>query len=179
MKRLVRSLLFVIPLALAGCDGETVAARRAAFAMTDEALGYYCQMYLAEHPGPKAQVIVRGQEQPLWFTQVADAVAYLDGAERVGDTEAVYVSDMGAAPSWSEPGRTNWIDAETAVFVIESRQTGGMGMPEAIPFGSKAAADRFVAANGGREVALADIPEAYVRPEGVPPDAAAAMPAMN
>jgi copper chaperone NosL len=179
--RLVRTLALAVPLALAlaACNEGATVGKPPAVEMTDEALGYYCQMYLADHPGPKAQVIVRGQEQPLWFTQVSDAVAYLKGAERVGDTAAVYVSDMAAAASWAEPGRANWIDADGAVFVIESRQAGGMGTPEAIPFGNADAAAAFVTANGGRAVRLADIPETYVRADGGGSEASGDTPAMN
>ena len=162
MMRLVRAAALLLPLTLAACNEPVAAVKPAAVAMTDEALGYYCQMYLADHPGPKAQVLVKGQEQPLWFTQVSDAVAYLQGAERVGDTAAVYVTDMAKAASWAEPGRSNWVDADIAVFVIDSRQAGGMGVPEAIPFGSRAAADAFVAEQGGRTVTLAEIPADYV-----------------
>ena len=62
--------------------------------MTDEALGYYCQMYLADHGGPKAQVHEKGQEQPLWFSQVSDAVVYLRGGEKRGDHAPI----LAAAP---------------------------------------------------------------------------------
>lgn len=37
-----------------------------------------------------------------------------------------------------------------------------MGAAEAVPFGERAAADAFVAQNGGRVVAFADIPRDYV-----------------
>jgi len=86
---------------------------------------------------------------------------------------------MGAAVSWAEPGRRNWIDADGAVFVIGSRRAGGMGTPEAIPFADRHAADGFVAENGGRAVALADIPESYVRPDGGGSEASGDLPAMN
>jgi copper chaperone NosL len=75
---------------------------------------------------------------------------------------AVYVSDMGKAPSWEKPGVDNWIEARGALFVIESRKQGGMGAPETIPFSDRAAAERFVAENGGRIVAFADVPQDYV-----------------
>jgi copper chaperone NosL len=69
---------------------------------------------------------------------------------------------MARAPSWEEPGATNWVDARKAFFVIESRQQGGMGAAEAVPFGNRAAADGFAAANGGQVVTFAQIPSAYV-----------------
>jgi copper chaperone NosL len=37
-----------------------------------------------------------------------------------------------------------------------------MGAAEAVPFGDRAAAEAFVAANGGKIVTFADIPSAYV-----------------
>lgn len=165
-RSLLQAATLATLLALGACNEVASGAKPPAVVMTDDALGYYCQMYLADHPGPKAQILVKGDEHPLWFTQVVDAVAYLKGRERVADTAAVYVSDMGAAKSWSEPGRANWIDADKAVFVIGSRRLGGMGVPEAIPFSTALAAAEFVAAHGGRAMGLADIPEAYVRHEG-------------
>jgi copper chaperone NosL len=78
------------------------------------------------------------------------------------DIRAIYVSDMARAPSWDEPGATNWIDARKAFFVIGSRKQGGMGAAEAVPFGNRAAADAFAAANGGNVVTLAEIPGGYV-----------------
>jgi copper chaperone NosL len=82
---------------------------------------------------------------------------------------AVYVSDMEKAPSWAEPGRDNWVDADAAMFVIGSRQAGAMGMPEAIPFGSQKAADDFAAREGGVVVKLADIPDKYLGPANASP----------
>jgi copper chaperone NosL len=69
---------------------------------------------------------------------------------------------MARALSWDDPGATNWIDARKAFFVIESRKQGGMGAAEAVPFGDRAAAAAFVAANGGHVVTFTKIPSAYV-----------------
>ena len=82
--------------------------------------------------------------------------------EQPRDNRAIYVSDMAQAANWDEPGAKNWVDARKAHFVIESRKQGGMGAAEAVPFGNRAAADAFAAANGGRVVTLAQIPSAYV-----------------
>ncbi|WP_237152827.1 nitrous oxide reductase accessory protein NosL [Oryzibacter oryziterrae] len=170
MKSATFALLAVLLLAapLAACNDQSAAVKPAAIEMTDNALGYYCQMYLADHGGPKAQIHEKGTEQPLWFSQVSDAVTYLHGSERRGEVLAVYVSDMSRARSWDEPGRDNWIDADSAWFVIGSRQSGGMGTPEAIPFASKEAAAAFVADKGGNIVRLADIPDSYLHPENAP-----------
>ncbi len=63
---------------------------------------------------------------------------------------AVYVSDMGKGQVWQEPGVDNWMKADAAVYVIESRKRGGMEMPEAVPFADRKAADAFVAETGAR-----------------------------
>ena len=39
---------------------------------------------------------------------------------------------------------------------------GGMGVPEAVPFAERDAAERFAAAHGGRIVALTGVPESYI-----------------
>jgi copper chaperone NosL len=156
-------LILALALTLAGCKQET-AAIPDPVEMTDEALGHYCQMYLADHGGPKAQVALEGYAQPVWFSQVSDVIAYLHDAERDAPIAAIYVSDMDKAVSWSEPGIDNWIAADAAHYVIESRQPGGMGTAEAIPFGTEAGAEAFVAEKGGRIVSFDAVPEAYVRP---------------
>ncbi len=163
----MKKLLLAAALAalLAGCQAEGSATKPAAVAMTDDALGHYCQMYVADHAGPKAQIHLAGQDQPLWFSQVSDAVAYLHDPEREAEVRAVYVSDMEKAASWGDPGTQNWIDGDAAYYVTGSGQLGGMGTPEAIPFGTKEAADAFAARKGGAVVRLADIPESYVRPD--------------
>jgi copper chaperone NosL len=163
------ALLMLAALALAGCKDDTASVKPAPVEMTADALGHYCQMYVADHAGPKAQIMETGMDQPIWFVQVRDAVTYLRGKERQGAIRAIYVSDMGRAKSWSEPGRANWIDAEKALFVIDSRRAGGMDMPEAIPFGEQAAAETFVKEEGGRIVTLAEIPDAYVAPMEMDP----------
>ena len=118
-------------------------------------------MYVLDHGGPKAQIHLKGLEQPLWFSQVSDAAAYLHDKEREREIVAVYVSDMQKAASWGEPGATNWIDANTAFFVIDSAQMGGMGTPEAVSYCTEADAEAFRAAHGGTVVAFTDIPVGY------------------
>ncbi|AKI01956.1 putative lipoprotein involved in nitrous oxide reduction [Hoeflea sp. IMCC20628] len=131
-------------------------------ALTEESVGHYCNMTILEHTGPKAQIHLANNPNPIWFSQVRDGIAFLRSPEEHYETTAVYVNDMGKASQWDFPGDDTWIDAQQAWFVIESRKTGGMGTPEVIPFGSEQSASAFVGENGGMVVRLAGIPDAYV-----------------
>ena len=152
-----------LALILAGCNGKEAAAPPAPSTMTAEAVGHNCQMYVLDHPGPKAQVHLKGTDAPIWFAEVVDAVAYLRGAEHEADVTAVYVSDMGKARSWEEPGIDNWLKADAALYVIDSDRRGGMHTPDAIPFSDRSAAEAFMRAEGGRIVAFGDIPDNYLK----------------
>lgn len=154
----------VLILLLAACR-EEVAEAPDPVALTEDAVSHYCQMNVLEHGGPKAQIYLKGLPEPLFFSQVRDAVAYLKSSERDADVVAVYVSDMGAAESWNEPGAENWVDANGAVFVIDAEVRGGMGAPEIVPFADPAEAEKFVATYGGTAMPLDDIPaEAALAP---------------
>lgn len=152
---------------LAGCDaprpGQLPPAPVELGAGTAfEATGYYCGMPLADHDGPKGQVHLESRDQPLWFSSVRDAIAFMRLPEEPRDITAVYVNDMGRARSWDEPGAGTWIDARTAWYVIDSRQRGGMGVAEAIPFSERALAQDFQSRHGGKLARLEQIPDAYV-----------------
>jgi len=131
-------------------------------AMTPESVGHYCQMNVLEHPGPKAQVHLKDVLDPLFFSQVRDAIAYQRLPEQAAEITAIYVSDMARAPSWDQPGSDNWVALDQAVFVIGSSRTGGMGATEAVPFSDRAAAQAFAAEYGGQVMALGGIPDAAI-----------------
>lgn len=149
---------FALILLLAACREEAVETPDPVV-MTDDALGYFCQMSVAEHDGPKGQIHLSGLPEPLFFAQVRDVVAYLKGPEREADITAIYVSDMGAAQSWAEPGAGNWIDARQAIYVVGAGVRGGMGAPEIVPFADAAGAEAFAARYGGTITGLDDIPD--------------------
>ena len=152
-------LLLLLPLALiAGCKEEIAADPPDPAVLTEDATGYYCQMVIQNHPGPKAQTHLEGAEEPLWFAQVRDGLAYLKSGERSGEVLVLYVNDMGRADSWDAPGDDNWIDADAAYFVVGSDAVGGMGAPEIAPFGDIEQANAFAAERGGRVLRLQDIP---------------------
>jgi copper chaperone NosL len=180
MKRVF--VLVLAALALTACK-EEAAERPLPVTMTAQAVGHYCQMDLLEHPGPKAQVHLAGLPDPLFFSQVRDAIAYQRMPEQSHAITAIYVSDMGDAPSWEDPGADNWIAVEDAVFVVGALINGGMGAPELIPFAERDAAARFISDNGGEILSLSSIPDDTVLApvefalddEGnfIPPEAAA------
>lgn len=160
MKLHVLALLLL----LAACKEET-AALPPAVPMTAQSVGYFCQMNVLEHGGPKGQVALDGLPgKPLFFSQVRDTVAYLRMPEQNYKILATYVSDMGAAPSWDQPGINNWVLIDKAVFVVGSDQMGGMDQPEFIPFADPSKADAFAKAHGGQVMALQDIPASALQP---------------
>jgi copper chaperone NosL len=132
-------------------------------------------MNVLEHPGPKGQIFAASLIEPVWFSSVRDTIAFTMLPDEPKDIQAIYVSDMGKATSWDKPGADNWVEAHKAQFVIDSGVKGGMGAHEVVPFSDRSAAEKFVAENGGRIVAFADVPRDYVlgpgdekTPEGGP-----------
>ena len=134
--------------------------------LAPETLGYFCQMNLLEHEGPKGQVHLDGLPgAPLFFSQVSDLVTYLRLPEQSNKVLAIYVSDMGAdGATWDQPGAANWTDAKTAIYVVGADVTGGMGAPELAPFADPAKAKAFAAVHGGSVMGLEAIPDSALAP---------------
>ena len=78
---------------LGACDDEPASVKPEPVSMTAEALGYYCQMNILEHDGPVAQIHRAGFEQPIWFSQVRDAIAYTRLPEET-ETMTAYIVRM-------------------------------------------------------------------------------------
>ena len=147
---------------LAGCgDDDEVVAKPAAVEPTRDASGHYCGMILLDHKGPKAQVHLPDEAEPVWFSSVRDAIAFTKLPEEPKNYAAICVNDMGVA-QWDAPEPGTWIDAAIALYMIGSDRMDGMGVPEAVPFADRDAAERFVAQHGGRIVALTGVPESYI-----------------
>ena len=161
MTRTVLVVLSVLALVLAGCrDGVSVPEP---VKLTREAIGQYCNMIVADHPGPKIQVHEKGYEQPVWFSSVRDGLAYLTLPGEAQKVTAVYVHDMGRAASWDKPQNGGiWIKAQEAHYVIGSTRRGGMGAREAVPFLERQKADAFAKRHGGAVVAFSAIPRNYI-----------------
>ena len=152
-------LIAALAFGLAACKEEVAEAPPAPVDLTEEALSYFCQMNIADHGGPKGQIHLEGMPAPIFFAQVRDMVAYLKSPERDAEISAIYVSDMSVAQSWEQPGISNWIPANDAVFVVGAPVAGGMGAPEIVPFANSEGADKFVAQYGGQSMPLNDIPD--------------------
>lgn len=142
MKKLV-----LIPLLILAACKEDVATLPTPVEMTEEALGYYCQMALVEHEGPKGQAHLDGMPAPIFFSQVRDTIAYLHMPEQSHAVQVAYVQDMSGA-TWDAPGA--WMPAREALYVAGSDAVGGMGAAEFVPFSDKIAAEAFVRERGGR-----------------------------
>lgn len=150
---MIRAALLAL-LLLAACD-DTPAAPPPPARMTQDAIGHYCGMALLDHAGPKGQIHIAGRVLPYWFTSVRDTKVFTLLPEEPKAVVAIYVTDMAGGPG-------AWIEAGRAVYVIGSDQMGGMGAPEAVPFGERAPAERFAERHGGRVVAWNAIPADYV-----------------
>lgn len=161
MRRVVPSCLLAF-LFLFGCEeNESKVAKPDPQELTREAIGYYCNMIVADHEGPKAQIYLSGQDEPIWFSSVRDAIAFTLLPEEPKNVSAIYVNDMTRA-TWSAPEQDTWIDAAKAHYVIHSDRRGGMGAREAVPFGDIASAESFKDRHGGVIVSLSDIPSDYI-----------------
>jgi copper chaperone NosL len=167
VKRGLPALAQLAALLATGCGEEdSAAAAPPPVALTQEAVGHFCGMALVEHPGPKGQILLRGNDRPVWFSSARDAIAFTHLAEEAKAIRAIYVSDMGHAESWDAPGARNWVEARRAFFVLGSDRRGGMGAEEAVPFSEKPAAEAFVAEHGGRVLAFAEVPRDWALGDG-------------
>ena len=157
---LLNVLLALALFPLFGCgDSQPKTAPPPPAKLSREAVGYYCGMIVADHPGPKGQIFLEGQEEPLWFTSVRDTVAFTMLPEESKALRAIYVQDMAEAMSWEAPGDDAWMKAEEAHYVIGSSRRGGMGATEAVPFSDAKKAAAFAVDFGGLVVGWSEIPK--------------------
>lgn len=154
MKPILLAALLV--LSLAGCREETTASAPPV-QLTADATGRYCGMNLIEHEGPKGQVVLAEGHDPFWFSSARDTLAFTMMPDEPKDYAAVYVSDMGRAESWAEPGVDNWVEARQAFYVSGSNAVGGMGGSEIVPFSTREAAQAFAAEHGGAVAAFDEL----------------------
>lgn len=136
-------------LALAACEPSGPQVAAAPHEPDSAAIGFYCRMSLAEHGGPKGQILPKGWSEPLWFTSIRDALTYVEEdvlSER--QLAGFWVNDMSQG-TWEHPAPGSWIDAREAWYVVGSTRVATMGGREAVPFKTRAGAETFAAAEGG------------------------------
>lgn len=165
---MTRALCLAVLLLLAACGKDQSAALPPPAAMTAEAVGRYCGMTLADHPGPKGQVQVKGAKEVFWFSSARDTLAFTLLPEEPKDIAAIYVTAMDKAASWDKPGQESWIDARTASYVVGSDATGGMGQREMVPFSTPQAAESFRVSHGGQVYSFDKIPHQQVLGDDTP-----------
>ncbi|WP_188052079.1 nitrous oxide reductase accessory protein NosL [Azospirillum sp. Sh1] len=153
-------LAAVLLLPLAACKQEKAEiAPPPPVTLTADAVGHYCGMNLADHPGPKGQILVKGEARPIWLSSVRDTFAFTMLPEEPKEISAIYVTDVAKATDPAAPDMTAWVEARQAWYVLGSKLRGGMGDAEPYPFSDKSAAERFAQANGGKVLRFADVPE--------------------
>lgn len=162
MKRRAFLLALLATPLLASCKRDDVAAALRPREVNDASVAQFCGMNLTEHSGPKAQIFIRGLPDPYWFATVRDAFAFLMLPESPKAVAAAFVNDMAKAKNWDQPEPGLWVEAGRAFYVIGSRRRSGMNSDEAIPFGASDAAEKFVAAEGGRIVRFDEMPRDYI-----------------
>lgn len=110
-------------------------------------------MLLADYPGPKAQMHY-DQGPPDFFCDTMEMFSIYLRPEQQKRVRAVFVQDMGRT-SWEKPEGA-WIDARTAVYVIDSKLRGAMG-PTFASFAREEDAKAFAAKHGGKVVRFAEV----------------------
>lgn len=111
-------------------------------------------MLLADYPGPKGQLIYKGDSQVNWFCDSVELLSTLLKPEQVRPVLTAHVQDMAKA-DWDHPVG-HWIDARQAVYVLGSKRHGSMG-PTAASFADEASAKVFAQQWGGRVLRYAEI----------------------
>lgn len=110
-------------------------------------------MLLSNHPGPKGQVVYKDGTR-AYFCDVRELWEALYDPEQAHRIAQAYVQPMDGR-DWG-PHPDGWADAHTLRYVLGSRRMGHMG-PTMAPFREQAAAHAFMAEQGGRLVAAADL----------------------
>ena len=162
MKRGVWSLATVVitsVLLLAGCGEEVKPNPQEITGNTFCALD---GMLLLDYPGPKAQIHY-DQGPPEFFCDTVEMFALLLKPEQARQVTAAFVQDLDQT-TWDTP-KGAWIDAKKAFYVVGTRKRGAMG-PTLPSFGSRAGAEKFAAAEGGKVLAYAEITPDMARLDG-------------
>lgn len=119
-------------------------------------------MVLADYPGPKAQVLY-AEGAPDFFCDLMELFGTLLAPEQKRQVAGMFVQDMGQA-AWEHPSG-HWIDAKTALYVVDSKKTGSMG-PTFGSFATMQDAESFAEKEGGKIVRFDQITPEMVNLQG-------------
>lgn len=117
-----------------------------AFEAGDEC--HVCGMIITELPGAKAQAVESRSTAVRKFCSTQDMLSWWLQPENQNLKAELYVHDVAKTP-WEHPQDEHLIDARRALYVVGSSLQGAMG-PSLVSFGTREAADAFVAEKGGR-----------------------------
>lgn len=120
-------------------------------------------MFLADYPGPKAQILYDGAPEPEFFCDTMEMFSLYLKPEQARKVKGIYVQDLDKTP-WDAP-KGAWIDARGAFYVVGSKKRGAMG-PTIPSFGSRDGAQKFADANGGKVYPFAEVTADMARLDG-------------
>jgi len=129
-----------------------------------DAVDHLCNRLLAEQQGPKGQLYLNNEPEPLWFNSVREALAYRLVTKQKVNALYVTVIDSSVEFDLKHPERlgNTWLAADWALYVIASERLNQAGLAEAFPFREVAEASLFAELYDGKVVRLSDIPEEYL-----------------
>lgn len=156
------AVLLLAATLLAAC-GPAATGTAAPREITRESFCALDGMLLADYPGPKAQIHYAGQPDPDFFCDTMEMFSLLLKPEQARKVVAAYVQDLDKT-SWDAP-QGAWMDAKAAFYVVGSKKRAAMG-PTLPSFGTRAGAEKFAAAEGGKVLAFAEITPDMARLDG-------------
>lgn len=158
MKKLVQSVSVVlVSFMLFACqqsNADKVSAIEAAKIESGDQC-HLCGMVIQNFPGPKGQLVLKGDEQARKFCSNRDAFTYYLQPENQHRKQAIFVHDMSKTP-WESPSDDHFIAAESAFYVYGSNRKAAMGVALA-SFSSKESAHEFMQEFGGEMLMFEDI----------------------
>ncbi len=154
MMSIRKSWCLVAMLALTACGDGGSTSLNVPADFTESTACVLDGMVLAEHPGPKAQIVYEGATEPDFFCDTVEMFNVYLQPEQVRAVRGLYVQDMGKA-DWDAP-RGQWIDAHGAFYVVGGKRRGSMGLTIA-SFADRDAATRFAAEYGGQVLAFDEV----------------------
>jgi copper chaperone NosL len=119
-------------------------------------------MILLDHAGPHAQIVWK-DGQRTFYCEAREAYSiWTDPIER-NRIAGFFVQDMGGL-AWASHA-DHWIDAASALVVVDSAKFGSMGLSY-VPFGRREDAEAFTVENGGELLTFGQIsPEVVLHSE--------------